>query len=95
MALTAAGSPLSLRDTLRAYLGKLVTMAAIVATLAWVPAGALLAVLLLFFGSSLHAFITFGGAISGFLGVAAWWGAGFILALVYAVWVLPYERGDS
>ena len=70
-------------------------MAAIVATLAWVPAGAVLAVLLLIFGSSLHAFITFGGAISGFLGVAAWWTAGFILALVYAVWLLPYERGES
>jgi hypothetical protein len=88
------GLALTLKS-LRAYLGKLVTMAAIVATLAWVPAGAVLAVLLLFFGSSLHAFITFGGAINGFLGAAAWWIAGFILALVYAVWLLPYERGES
>ena len=82
-------------DSLRAYLGTLVTMAAIVATLAWVPAGALLAALLAFFGSSLHAFITFGGAIHGFLGVVAWWTAGFVLALIYAAWVLPYEGGES
>jgi hypothetical protein len=77
------------------YLVTLVTMAAIVATLAWVPAGAVLAALLAFFGSSLHAFVTFGGAISAFLGVAAWWTAGFVPALVYAAWVLPYERGES
>lgn len=80
---------------LRGYLGEVLSMAAIVTTLLWVPAGVVLAGVLFVFGTSLHAFVTFGGAIGGVLGVATWWAIGFVPALGYAAYVLPWDRRES
>lgn len=61
-------------------------MAAIVTTLMCLPVAALLA--LFSFGVldiSFHAFLTFGGALSAFQGVLAWWTLGFLPALAYSL----------
>ena len=70
-------------------------MAAIVTTLLCVPAGALLAAALFLADIPLRAFVTFGGALNPFLGVMAWWLAGFLPALVYAAYLLPWRGGES
>lgn len=79
----------------RSYLGQVLTMAAIVTTLLWVPLGAMLAAVLFVFGTSLHAFVTFGGAIGGVVGVVTWWVVGFVPALGYAAYVLPWNRRQA
>ena len=61
-------------------------MACIVATLALLPIGGLLAlVAFLAFDVSLQAFVTFGGAIAAPLGLVAWWVLVLIPSSVYAV----------
>ena len=68
-------------------------MAAIVATLLWLPVGALLA--WLSFGIldiSPHAFVTFGDALNRFQGLLAWWAFGFLAALAYVAFLLPWDR---
>ena len=60
-------------------------MAAIVATLAYVPVGALVA--LLAFGAfdvPLHSLLTAGGQIHIAAGLALWWGIAYLPALLYA-----------
>jgi hypothetical protein len=79
----------------RSYLGQVLTMAAIVTTLLWLPLGAMLAGVLFVFGTSLHAFVTFGGAIGGVAGVVTWWLVGFVPALGYAAYVLPWDRREA
>jgi len=60
-------------------------MTAIVTTLLWLPAGALLAGFCdLVFGISPHAFVTFGGIFNEPIGVLAWWAAAFFPAAAYA-----------
>lgn len=70
-------------------------MAAIVATMLCVPAGALLAALLMLFGISLPVLVTFGGALHPVLGLIVWWVFFLVPALVYSAWVLPWIPGDS
>jgi hypothetical protein len=70
-------------------------MAAIVATMLCVPAGALLAALLLPFGISPSVIVTFGGALHPVLGLVAWWAICFIPAVTYAAFVLPWSPQDS
>lgn len=61
-------------------------MAAIVATLMYLPVGAILALAsFAVLGISFEAFLTFGGSLGGFQGLLAWWALGFIAALPYAV----------
>jgi hypothetical protein len=70
-------------------------MAAIVATLLWLPVGALLAWLCFgVLGISVHAFVTFGDALNRFQGVLAWWALGFLAALAYAGFLLPWDRKE-
>ena len=70
-------------------------MAAIVATLLWLPVGAVLAWLCFgVLGISAHAFVTFGGALNQFQGLLAWWALGFLVALVYAASLLPWGRKE-
>jgi len=60
-------------------------MAAIVTTLAYIPVGALVA--LLAFGAfdvPLHSLLTFGGQIHIVVGLALWWGIAYLPALLYA-----------
>jgi len=70
-------------------------MAAIVATLLWLPVGAVFAWLCYgVLGISLHAFVTFGGALNQFQGLLAWWALGFLVALAYAASLLPWGRKE-
>ena len=65
-------------------------MAALVATLLWLPAGALLALFSRFMlGTSVEAFVTFGGRMNEFVGVLAWWALAFLASLIYAAFCMP------
>jgi hypothetical protein len=71
---------------------QLTVMAAIVTTLMCGPVGALLAwFCFAVLDISLHAFVTFGGALNGFQGLLVWWALGFLPALAYAAYVLPCD----
>jgi hypothetical protein len=60
-------------------------MAAIVTTLAYLPVGALVAILAFgAFDVPLHSLLTFRGHIHIVAGLALWWGIAFLPALVYA-----------
>jgi hypothetical protein len=60
-------------------------MSTIVATLMFLPVGALVAfVCFLAFDMSPHHFLTFGGAVSGPTGLLGWWLASLVPATVYA-----------
>ena len=60
-------------------------MAAIVTTLAYVPVGALVALLAFWaFDVPLHSLLTFGGQIHIVAGLALWWGIAYLPALLYA-----------
>lgn len=64
---------------------QVMAMAAIVATLMYLPVGAILALsAFAVLGISLDAFLTFGRALNGFQGLLAWWALGFLAALPYA-----------
>lgn len=68
-------------------------MAAIVATLLFLPVGAVLALsLFAVLGVSFRGFVTFGGALNDFAGVLAWWTLAFLAALVYAALVPPMGK---
>jgi hypothetical protein len=73
-------------------ISQLTVMAAIVTTLMCGPVGALLALFCFaVLDISLHAFVTFGGALNGFQGLLVWWALGFLPALAYAAYVLPWS----
>lgn len=63
---------------------QVMAMAAIVATLMYLPVGAILALSAVAVGVSFDAFLTFGRALNGFQGLLAWWALGFVAALPYA-----------
>jgi hypothetical protein len=71
------------RDDRAFYLVAL--MAAIVTTLAYIPVGALVAILAFgAFDVPLHSLLTFGGQIHIVAGLALWWGIAYLPALLYA-----------
>jgi hypothetical protein len=59
-------------------------MAAIVATLALPVAGFFAWIASLVFGFSFYGLVTFGGTLSGPLGLLAWWAACLIPSWIYA-----------
>jgi hypothetical protein len=60
-------------------------MAAIVTTLAYIPVGALVAILAFgAFDVPLHSLLTFGGQIHIVAGLVLWWGIAYLPALLYA-----------
>jgi hypothetical protein len=60
-------------------------MAVIVTTLAYVPLGALVAILAFgAFDVPLHSLLTFGGQIHIVAGLVLWWGIAYLPALLYA-----------
>lgn len=65
-------------------------MAAIVATLLYWPAGVVAGALLGLLGVPIDSFVTFGGAINRFAGLAAWWLIAFAAALAYASVAFPW-----
>jgi hypothetical protein len=81
-----------MRGTLSAVL-HVATMAAIVATLVYLPMGLVVALVAALFGVSFHALVTFGGALNAVLGLLAWWLFAFAGACTYAAWVFPW--GDK
>jgi hypothetical protein len=67
-------------------------MAAIVASLLYVPLGALVALVLYAFAVPLGALMTFGGAFNSmFFGFLAWWLVVFAGACVYGVFAFPWK----
>jgi hypothetical protein len=61
------------------------SMAAIVTTLAYLPVGALVAILAFgAFDVPLHSLLTFGGQIHIVAGLVLWWGIAYLPALLYA-----------
>ena len=71
------------RDNRAFYLVPL--MAAIVTTLAYIPVGALVALLAyVAFDVPLHSLLTLGGQIHVVAGLALWWGIAFVPSAVYA-----------
>jgi hypothetical protein len=70
-------------------------MAAIVATLLCVPAGALLALLAyVFLDVPVQRLLTFGGALHAFAGLLAWWTVAFVAAVVYAGFAMPDPQDE-
>ena len=67
-------------------------MAAIVATLVYLPAAALLVLVAHFTSLSFYAFMTFGGALNTFSGLAAWWLIAFAGACIYALFAFPWDE---
>ena len=79
-----------MRTALRAV-WQMMLMAAIVATLLFVPLGAVLALALSLFSVSVHDLLTFGGVLGIAAGVVAWWLIAFAAALTYAAFVFPWD----
>jgi hypothetical protein len=68
--------------------GRIAVMAAIVATLLYVPLGTVLA--LLCFAAldvSVFSFVTFGDTVNAFAGLLLWWAASFVPAFAYSALV--------
>lgn len=76
-----------------AALSQVAVMAAIVATLLYVPVGLALALVLRVAGVSFDAFLTFGGAFHVFVGIVVWWWFAFAGACIYAACLFPW--GDK
>lgn len=71
-------------------LSQVAVMAAIVATLVYLPLGVLLAIVLGLSGVPFHAMLTFGGELHAALGLLVWWLFAFAGACGYAAWVFPW-----
>ena len=72
---------------------QMMVMAAIVATLVYLPAGLVLPLLLGLFGISIDAVVTFGGFFNFLLGMLVWWLVVFAVACIYTACVFPW--GDE
>jgi hypothetical protein len=70
-------------------------MAAIVATLLYLPVGVVLALTLPLFGISLEALATFGGTLNMAFGLLLWWLLAFTGAGAYAASVYPWTETRS
>ena len=75
-----------------AAIGQVAAMAAVVATLCYWPIGIAIALVLALLGVPLDAFLTFGGVLNRYAGMAVWWLIVFAPALVYAALVFPWEQ---
>lgn len=64
-----------------------VTMAAIVATILYLPSGAIVALIAYLCGVTLEALLTLGGHAPLYAGLAAWWLLVFAGSLLYANFV--------
>jgi hypothetical protein len=73
-------------------LAQVAVLAAIVATLLYLPTAVLLIGVSHAFGISFDAFVTFGGALGPFLGLAAWWMLAFAAACIYALFAFPWDE---
>jgi hypothetical protein len=77
-------------------LPQLLVMASVVTTALYVPVMVVLALLSVgLTGASLHAFVTFGDALSTFEGLVAWWAILFVPALAYSACMMPWGAGKD
>jgi len=67
-------------------------IAAIFASMLYIPAAVVLALASRFSGISLYAFMTFGGAFNTFFGLLVWWLLAFAGASIYAAFVFPWKE---
>lgn len=81
------GSPA--RSALR-VLSQMAVMAAIVATLVYLPVCIALALAFRAFGVSFEAWLTLGAALHPALGLLAWWLFVFVGSCGYAAWEFPW-----
>ena len=70
-------------------------MAAVVTTILYVPAAALIAGAALLVGIPLSSFFTFGGALHPVAGLAAWWAIFFVPVAIYSGFIVPWEGRDA
>ena len=70
---------------------QLLVMAALVATILYVPITLPLALAFRLAGVPFEAFVTFGGLFSLFFGLVAWWLVVFAGACIYAVCLFPHD----
>jgi hypothetical protein len=73
-------------------IGQMALMAAIVATLCYWPIGIAIALVLAVLDVPLDTWVTFGGALNRYAGMAAWWLIFFAPSLVYAALTFPWEQ---
>ena len=76
-------------------LSKFAVMAAIVATLTYVPVCLAAALVFRMLGRSIEGILSFGGALHVVLGVLAWWLIFFAAACAYAAWMYPWEDQEA
>jgi hypothetical protein len=77
-----------------ARLGQTILMAAIVDSLLWAPlAGLVSLICFLVLGISFQDFLTFGGEVNSFQGLVLLWTLGFLPALVYSAFAMPWDQG--
>lgn len=74
-------------------LSQVAVMAAIVATLVYLPLGIVVALILRLSGVPFDALLTFGGALHEVSGLLLWWAIAFAGAFGYAAWMFPW--GDK
>lgn len=79
-----------MRTALKA-LAQMSMMAAITATLACIPIGVALALVLHQLGMPLGTQVTLGGEVHAALGLVLWWLLVFAAACGYAAWLFPWE----
>jgi hypothetical protein len=84
-----------IKQYLRAHVLEVLGMAAIVTTMLYVPAAALLAGLCLLAGVSIAAFFTFGGAVHPVAGMIAWWAIFFVPVAVYSGFIVHAGGRDA
>lgn len=82
----------SIRSALAAV-SQMAVMAAIVATLVYLPVCIVLALILRALGISFEASLTLGAALHPALGLLVWWLFVFVGACGFAAWVFPW--GDK
>jgi hypothetical protein len=70
-------------------------MAAILTTMLYVPAAALLAVLGLLAGVAISSFVSFGGVLHPVAGLFAWWAIFYLPAAVYSGFIVPWGGRDA
>ena len=71
--------------------GKLLVMAAVVATMLYWPIGIAVAVVCALVGFPFSSLVTFGGSLGNFGGMLAWWLVVFGLTLPYAAVMFPWD----
>jgi hypothetical protein len=82
------------QPTTPSALAQVTTMAAVVATLVYLPLGGALVLLLWLFGVSLESVVGFGGAVHPAIGLLIWWSISFVCSCAYSAWTYSCAIAD-